>query len=554
MKNLADWPAADSGLVTEQTVGALLREAADRAPGGRALVAGTPDPAQRRTWSYAQVLAEAEEAARALLGRFAPGERVAVWANNIPEWVLLELAAALAGMTLVTVNPALRAGEVQHVLAQSRTAGVFLRREYRGSPMAEMIASLRPQLPELREEILFEDWPAFAASGQPQQPLPAVAPGDPAQIQYTSGTTGRPKGAMLQHRSITNSARLSYGRVLGLQPGDVHVNPMPLFHTAGCVLATLSSIAGLGTLVLMPAFDPALQLQLIESEGGMVLSGVPTMLIAMLDHPDFAGTDLSSLRCALSGGATVDPALVRRVEDAIGAPLLIFYGQTEASPGITMTRPDDTAEDRRHTLGRPLPGVAVKIVDPVDRQTVLAAGDVGELCTRGYHVMPGYFDNPEQTAAAIDPDGWLHTGDLASMDERGYARIEGRLTDMIIRGGENIYAREVEEVLFSHPAVSNVAVVGIPDETWGEQVAAFITLATGTSPTPDELFAHVREHLAPHKTPRIWRFVDEFPLTGSGKIRKFALRNQLLAGQLPASAGGAGVAVGDPPDGGGELG
>jgi fatty-acyl-CoA synthase len=438
------------------------------------------------------------------------------------------MAAALAGLTLVTVNPALRTGELRHVLGQSRAVGIVLRREYRNSPLADMLAEVRADLPGLRETILFEDWPAFVASGSPTEPLPDVDPGDPAQIQYTSGTTGPPKGAVLHHRGITNNARLSYHHVLDLRPGDVCVNPMPLFHTAGCVLATLSSISSLGTQVLLPYFDPALQLRLMAAERSVLFGGVPTMLIAMLGHPDFATTDLSSVRCAVSGGAVVPPQLVRRVEREVGVPMVIIYGQTEASPGLTMTRTDDSEEDRATTMGRPLAGTEVAILDPTDGRAPVPTGAVGEFCARGYQVMTGYFDDPARTAAAIDEQGWLHTGDLASMDERGYCRIEGRLKDMIIRGGENIYPREIEQVLFGHPSVSDVAVAGVPDEEWGETVAAFVIATPGTNPTEQELFAHVRAHLAAYKAPRIWRFVERFPLTGSGKIQKFALVADLV--------------------------
>ncbi|WP_306204595.1 AMP-binding protein [Actinoplanes sp. RD1] len=521
--------AADrSELGREQTVGSLLRWAAEQAPDIRALVEGTGED-DARAWTYAELLADAERGARALLGRFAPGERVAVWANNIPEWIVLEMAAALAGITLVTVNPALRPGEVRHVLEQSRAAGVFLLPEYRGNPMAESLASLRADLPELRETVLFTDWQAFLRSGSGTQPLPVVAPGDPAQIQFTSGTTGRPKGAVLHHNGIVNNAQLSYRRLLDVQPGDVCVSGMPLFHTAGCVLVTLSMIGGLGTQVLLPRFDPGLQLRLIEAERSFLFGGVPTMLHAMLDHPSLAATDLSSVRVGLSGGATVSPQLVDRVEATIGAPLLNIYAQTEASPGITMTTTDDSAENRRNTVGRPLPGIEVKIVDPKEGRTPTPAGVVGELCTRGYHVMTGYFDEPDQTAKAIDADGWLHTGDLAAMDDKGYLRIEGRLTEMIIRGGENIYPGEIEHVLQGHPDVADVAIVGVPDPAWGEQVAAFVILAPSATADEQELADFVRRNLAPYKTPRTWRFVGEFPLTGSGKVQKFALRDQLVS-------------------------
>ncbi|MGY1643816.1 AMP-binding protein [Geodermatophilus sp. SYSU D00703] len=535
MLTTAYWPAERTDAVQELTVGDLLRSAAARSPDAPALVEGVPDRDQRRRWSYGRLLAESEEAARALLGRFAPGERVAVWANNRPEWVLLEMAAALAGLTLVTVNPALRADELRHVLRQSRASGLFLLREYRGNPMAETLAAVRSDLPDLRESVLFDDWARFCASGAPTEALPAVSPGDPAQIQYTSGTTGLPKGAVLHHRGIANNARLAYVEVLDVRPGEAVVNAMPLFHAAGGVLATLSAIASSGTQVLMPAFDPGLHLQLIEEERSVGLAGVPTMLLALLAHPAFPDTDTSSVRWALSGGAPVPPPLVRRVEQVLGVPMHVIYAQTEASPGITMTRSDDDPDDRAETLGRPLPATEVRIADPVDGATV-APGTVGELCTRGYSVMTGYFDASEQTAAAIDADGWLHTGDLASMDERGYCRIAGRLKEMVIRGGENIYPREVEDVLFTHPGVAEVAVIGVPDPVWGEQVAAFVRPAPGPRPSEAELVAHCRERLAPHKTPRHWRFVDRFPLTASGKIQKYRLREEFAADRHPEPA------------------
>jgi fatty-acyl-CoA synthase len=490
-------------------------------------VEGVLDPATRRRWTYRELLEQSEGVARALLGRFAPGERVAVWANSLPEWVLLEFGAALAGLTLVTVNPAHRSGELAYVLKQSRASGIFLLSEYRGNPMAATLEVLRPGLAELREATLFSEWDAFCASGSPTERLPVVQPEDPAQIQYTSGTTGFPKGAVLYHRGITNNARLFMQRQ-GIGCGDVYVNAMPLFHTGGCVMGTLGSVQQLATHVLMPYFDPALELALIESERATQFVGVPTMLMALLEHPDFPKRDLSSLRSALSGGATVPPELVRRIESALGIPLLIVFGQTEASPLLTQTRLDDTLEDRATTLGQPLPQTEVQIVDPATGQ-VVPPGTVGELCTRGYLVMHGYFENPAATAAAIDVDGWLHTGDLGSMDERGYCHIEGRLKDMIIRGGENVYPREIEQLLFSHPQVADVAVLGLPDPRWGEQVAAFVRPVPGQQPTAKELFAYCRQHLAPHKTPRYWEFVESFPLTPSGKVQKFVLRDRVVA-------------------------
>jgi acyl-CoA synthetase (AMP-forming)/AMP-acid ligase II len=544
----AEWTVDRSVPVLDLTVGGLLRDTAKRVPEAVALVAGVPDPGERRRWTYAELLEQSERAAHALLGRFAPGERVAIWANNIPEWVILELAAGLAGITIVTVNPALRNEELTHVLGQSRADGIFLVPEYRGSAMAAMLDGIRGELPALREVVSFADWEAFCASGSPTERLPDVDPGDAAQIQYTSGTTGRPKGAVLHHRGIVNNARLSFVHRLGAEPGLVQLSPMPLFHTAGCVMSVLGSIACSGTLVLPPFFDPGLVLELVEAERPACLLGVPTMLIGCLEHPRFAATDVSSVSFVITGGAVVAPALVRRVEEAFDARMSIVFAQTEASPVITQTAPDDDPGDRATTLGRPLPQTEVKIVDVTTGETV-APDVIGELCTRGYHVMAGYFDNPEATAEAIDADDWLHTGDLASMDARGYCRIGGRLKDMIIRGGENIYPREIEQVLFDHDDVADVAVLGVPDPTWGEQVAAFIRPPEGRTPDPDRLFAYCRQRLAPHKTPRHWTILEEFPLTPSGKVQKYVLRERFLAAAKTTSdrpAASSATATSDP--------
>jgi len=544
---LAYWPADTSAALVDLTAGDALRDAAAKAPHATALVEGAVDPAGRRRWSYAELLEASERAARALLGRFAPGDRVAVWANNIPEWVILELAAGLAGITIVTVNPALRPQELAYVLGQSQADGIFLVPAYRANPMAEIVQQVRGDLPALREVVSFADWEAFCAGAVPDQDLPMVSPYAPAQIQYTSGTTGFPKGAVLHHRGIVNNMRLYTGR-LGLGPGNVSLSAMPLFHTAGCVLAVLGAVVTRGTLILPPYFDPGLMLELIAAEQPETLTGVPTMLIGLLEYPGFTTTDISSIRQLLTGGAVVPPALVGRVEAAFDAPLSIVFAQTEASPVITQTSPQDTTEDRAHTLGQPLPQTEVKIIDPASGQAV-APDMIGELCTRGYHVMTGYFRDPDRTAAAIDADGWLHTGDLASMDDRGYCKIAGRLKDMIIRGGENIYPREIEQVLFGHPTVADVAVVGVPDAKWGEQVAAFVRPAPGQKPDPDELFAYCREHLAPHKTPRYWTVLEEFPLTPSGKVQKFVLRERFLAQgpDVAIRAKGSDIAATAPP-------
>jgi fatty-acyl-CoA synthase len=529
---LAQWVPDDGDQIEEQTVGGLLRWAAREAPDEVALVAGVPDPADRRRWTFGQLLAEAEQVGRALATRFSPGERVAVWASNIPEWVLLEFGAALAGLTLVTVNPALRSAEVRHVLTDSQAAGLFLLREYRGVSMADTIGGLRADLPDLREVVFFGEWDRFCAEGRPGTALAGAQPGDPAQIQYTSGTTGPPKGALLSHRGIVNNARLSYPQVLGIRRGDTFVNPMPLFHTAGCVLGTLGPVAGLAAQVLVPYFDPGLVLELTETEGSFVFGGVPTMLVALLSSPRFDPARLKPVRVALSGGAGVAPELIQRVESALEVPFSVIYAQTEASPGITMTRADDSPEDRAYTVGRPLPRTEVKITDPVTGRT-LAPGETGELCTRGYHVMLGYLGDVSQ---AVDAEGWLHTGDLAAMDDRGYSRVMGRLKEMIIRGGENIYPWEIEQVLATHPDVIEVAVVGVPDAYWGEQVAAVIRLRDPAEApvSDDELAAFCRERLARHKVPKLWHRTGALPLTGSGKVMKHILREQ-LAQELKSS-------------------
>jgi fatty-acyl-CoA synthase len=309
---------------------------------------------------------------------------------------------------------------------------------------------------------------------------------------------------------------------------------MPMFHTAGCVLGALGTLSARAAHVPVFAFDPGFVLELIEREGGTLMLGVPTMLIAMMEHPSIQTRDLGSLRAAVSGGSLVPAQLVKQIESTLGVQFCIVYGTTECSPLITQTRLDDSPEDKATTIGRAVPQVEVKIVNTETGETV-APGVVGELCARGYLVMTEYFGMAEATAEAIDTDGWYHTGDLASMDTRGYCRIEGRLKDMIIRGGENIYPREIEDILFTHPAVADVAVVGIPDDKWGEQVAAFVRVTDGANVTADELAAFVRSSAASYKAPRRWAFVDSFPLTASGKIQKFVLRDRLVAGEIPTS-------------------
>jgi fatty-acyl-CoA synthase len=517
------WPADTTRSVLETTVGSVLRDAADAAPERAAIAAWTAIPGQRRTWTYAALLRDAEHAARALLARFAPGEHVAVYAPNSAEWLLLELGAGLAGIVLVTVNPASRARELEYILRQSRSAGLFHVSEFRCNPMSEWIEQVRPQLSGLREVIRFEAWAEFVDGAAGPDAMPTVKPDDAAQIQYTSGTTGSPKGALLHHRGLTNNAR-AYVELLALGDGDVYAHAMPFFHTAGCGLSTLGAIQRRATHAFLPAFDSGRLLELLERERATHLMGVPTMLIALLEHPNRRRHDLSALRLVVSGGASVPPELVRAIESQFGVGFTVVYGQTEASPLITQTRLDDGPDDRANTIGRPIPQIEVKIIEPGSGE-IVPVDTVGELCTRGYHIMHGYFDRPDATTAAICSEGWLHTGDLATMDARGYCRIAGRLKDMVIRGGENLFPAEIEAVLIEHTAVAEAAVIGVPDRLMGEELAAFIRI-TADPPGIDELRAHVKNRLAGPKAPRYWVFLDEFPLTGSGKVQKFVLRER----------------------------
>lgn len=525
---MSHWPAETSERVLETTVGSVLRDAAAAAPDGLAIVAYGRDLESRRTWTFSELLHDALRTAHALLQRFEPGEHVAVWANNKPEWLILEFGAALARLVLVTVNPAFQAREAGYVLGQSRSVGLFHVGAFRGNPIGETVQHVRSDLPLLRETIPLEAWDSFLGSGAPGASLPAVSPDDPAQIQYTSGTTGFPKGALLVHRGITNNARLVFQRY-GVDRPRAYAHGMPFFHTAGCVLATLGPLQSHVPQVFAEAFDPALMLAMIEREGATHLGAVPTMLVAMLQDPSIGSRDLSSLRIVASGGSMVPPDLVRAIEARTGARFSIVFGQTEASPIVTQVHPDASAADKATTIGLPLPQTEVKIGD-TRTGAVVPCGTVGELCVRGYMVMRGYFDLTEATAETIDADGWLHTGDLASMDTRGHCRIAGRLKEMVIRGGENLFPVEIEAVLHEHPAIVGAAVIGVPDPTMGEELAAFLVLAAGQAPDEAELRAHVRARLAAPKTPRHWVVLEEFPLTGSGKIQKFVLRERWLAG------------------------
>ncbi|CAN7321071.1 AMP-binding protein [Variovorax paradoxus] len=532
---LSHLPADTSVPLLLMTTGDALRDAARRHPQRIALVevvppglpslTGASDTARR--WTYAELLAQAEQCAHWLLTRFAPGERVCLWAPNVPEWVILQYGVALAGLVLVTANPALRSIELRYVLRQSRCTGLLYTAEFRGTDMA---AVAREVAGEVRETFCLLNWQTEVRTHSDRGELPHVQALDPAQIQYTSGTTGNPKGALLHHAGLVTSARLTCNRA-GIE-ASVVISPMPLFHTAGAVLSSLGCVTTGSTYVLPLLFEPETLMRAIALERCDVLYGVPTMQIAMLDHPKRDQYDLSTLRVAISGGAPVPPELLHRIETGFHCDLLTLYGQTECSPTISMVGPNDNQEDKATTVGQPLPQVEIRIADPASGKTQ-PVGAEGEVEVRGPQCMLGYFEMPEETAQTMRPDGWLRTGDLGTLDRRGYLRVTGRLKDMIIRGGENIYPAEVEARLMEHATVAMAVVFGIPDARWGEVVGAAVQIRAGMPlPAAETLRAHCLSMLAPQKLPTVWFSCDAFPLTASGKVQKFRLRELAEKNQL----------------------
>ena len=525
----AYFPAQHDELVRETTVGRILLDAAAESPQSPALVEARADGSIGRSWTFAELHRDAERLADALLSRFEPGERIAIWSPNSPEWAIVEFGAALAGLTLVTVNPAYQAKELAYVLQQSRSVGLFLVSECRGNPLADIARNVCATLPNLRECVDLDDHAALFAQRGNVRARPDVRPHDPVQVQYTSGTTGFPKGAVLSHRSLTNNARFSLTR-MEARRGDTYLNVMPMFHTAGCSIGLLGCVQLRCRLVMARLFDPDNMLSIIERERVNSMIAVPTMLIAMLEAYARKPRDTRSLRVVLSGGAMVPPELVARIQDTFGCSFAIIYGQTETSPGLTQTRLDDPWTERTETIGQAYPQTELSIRD-IATNRVLAVGTIGEICVRGYCLMLGYNDNPEATATAIDTDGWLHTGDLGTMDAHGFVRITGRVKDMIIRGGENIFPAEIENVLITHPGIGEVAVVGVPDAHWGEVAICFLRARAGATLDAGDLVRHVRRELAAPKTPAQWILLDAFPQTASGKVQKFVLRDRYVAGE-----------------------
>ncbi len=512
----------------EYSAGDLLRGAGRNHPERTALIvpASLPGAASRsaeRRWSYRQLEADATIAARALLTQFSPGDRVATWAGGSAEILLLQLGAALAGIVLVTLNPANRAAELQYLLTQGQVRGLFLDRSFRQLDNRTVIESLRPTLPLLTTVVYLDEWRRFCAIPTTRA-LPPVAADAPAMIIFTSGTTGKPKGAVLTHRGIVNNARLA-ALQLAVPEGSVWLNLLPMFHIGGSVTMTLGCMSNLGTQILLPEFSADGMLAALGDYGARITMAVPTMLLAAVQSPRLAITDFSKLEVIVTGGTVVAPELVRMVKDKFGAEVMVLFGQTEAGGTMCLTHRGDALDKVTQSVGAPLPLSEAKIVSPENGATV-PLGSIGEICVKTRCAMSEYFGMPEKTRETLDAGGWVHTGDLGVIRPDGYLQVTGRLKDMIIRGGENIYPREIEDVLAEHAAVAQSAVFGVPDNKWGEQVAAAIVAKPGQKTSGEQLSEFLLARIARHKIPKYWQFVDNLPVNASGKIQKFLLRER----------------------------
>lgn len=543
---------ASTTQIIYETIGVYFDRICDQHPDKDALIVRH----QGIRWTYRELQKQVDQLAGGLLALgVAPGDRVGIWGPNSYEWVMVQLATAKIGAIMVCINPAYRLYELEFALNKVECRVVITAEKFKTSDYLGMLNTLAPELadskpgalqaqklPHLRTVIRmgtaetagmlnFETVCVLGGEKNGDQ-LRALRgqlkPDDAINIQFTSGTTGNPKGATLTHCNILNNGYLA-GEAMQLTETDRLCIPVPLYHCFGMVLAVLACVSH-GSAMVFPgeAFDPLETLQTVEAEGCTALHGVPTMFITELDHPRFGEFDLSSLRTGIMAGAPCPVEIMKRVISEMHMEdILIGYGQTEVSPLNHMTLPNDSLERRTETVGRAVPWVEIKVVDQSNR--VVAIGEKGEICTRGYSVMREYWNDPERTAETIDEAGWLHSGDLATMDEEGYVRIVGRIKDMIIRGGENIYPREVEEFLYQHPAISEVQVFGIPHEKMGEEVCAWVQLNEGQSMTEDELKAFCNDQITHFKIPRHVRFVTEYPMTVTGKIQKFVMRDQMVA-------------------------
>lgn len=556
-------PTAGSQLLNV-TIGDLLDQRASEIPTKEAVVySGYPEFGGLLDirWTYRDYRDHADALARGLLALgLHKGDHIAVWAANLPEWLLLQMATAKAGLVLVTINPLYRAAELEYVLHQGDVIALFFMARVREHDCVQTVRSLvtpgthfgevsSERLPKLRYVSLIGPLPSgtvdTAAGGwRPalfsetlsagdsisQETLherqASVQPSDPVMVQYTSGTTGFPKGAVLSHYGLLNNAA-SIVHQGGTRPDDRNCVVLPFFHVGSCGLAVLGALYIGATLHPILAFDPVKVMQVISSEHCTLIGAVPTMLMAMLHHPDFEKYDLSSLRIVICGAAAVPVHLMEQAKERIGADIGIIFGQTEASAAITMTLPDDSFALKSATVGIPIPAIDVKIINPATGETV-PSGERGELCCRGFLVMQGYYNMPEKTAETIDKEGWLHTGDLATMDPHGYINIVGRLKEMVIRGGENIFPREIEEFLIRYPKVADVQVIGVPDPFFGEELLAIVRPQEGQQVSEEELRAFCQGHISHQKIPRYFQFVAAYPMTATGKVQKYRLREQAI--------------------------
>jgi fatty-acyl-CoA synthase len=522
----------------EETIGSAFDRTVDTYPDHEALVV----PFQGIRLTYRQLGEQVDRVARGLMGLgINKGDRVGMWSPNNAEWVYIQFAAAKAGVILVNINPAYQTEELRYALAQSGCRVLVSAKAFKASDYSAMIAEVRSSLPDLEHVVLLDtpDWDGLLAAGDAVDPQELTARSasltnvDPINIQYTSGTTGFPKGATLSHRNLLNNGYF-LGEGFRYTDADRVCIPVPFYHCFGMVIGNLANLTHATTTVLpAPSFEPLATLRAMEAERCTSVLGVPTMFIAMLGHPEFHDVDLSSLRTGMMAGSPCPVEVMKQCVDEMHmGEVTIGYGMTETSPVSCQTSPDDPLDKRVGTVGRVLPHVQVKIIDPGTGET-LGLNEPGEFCTKGYSVMLGYWNEPKMTAESIDADGWMHSGDIAVMDDDLYVSIVGRIKDMIIRGGENIYPREVEEFLYTHPDIVDVQVIGVPDQKYGEEMVAWVRLREGASMTRDDLAAYCAGRIAHFKIPRYIHVTDEFPMTVTGKIQKYRMREvsmELLSG------------------------
>jgi len=510
-----------------------LRRTAERFAGREALVV----PHQEFRATYRELVDQCELVGRGLMARgVEKGDRVGIWSPNRSEWVVVQYATAAIGAILVNINPAYRTHELEYALNQSGISFLILSAGFRQGDYRAMLAEVKGRCPDLREALVLEDgWEALKRDGAKTSVEDLHAReatlqfDDPINIQYTSGTTGFPKGATLSHHNILNNGYF-IGEKLHYSENDRVCIPVPFYHCFGMVLGNLACTTHGATMVIPgEAYDPLAVMQTVQQERCTSLYGVPTMFIGELEHPRFKEFDFSSLRTGIMAGSPCPVEVMKKVQTVMHIPeMTIAYGMTETSPVSTQCATDDPLDKRVGTVGKVHPHVEIKIIDPATGD-VVPRGTTGEFCSRGYHLMRGYWNNEEATRQAIDPSRWMHTGDLATMDDEGYVNIVGRIKDMIIRGGENIYPREVEEFLYSHPDIADVQVIGVPSEKYGEEVMAWVKLREGTAASGDDLAAWCKGKIATYKIPRHWKFVDGFPMTVTGKVQKFKMRETAIA-------------------------